>query len=124
VRLLYLARDNWASVPDLISTPARVTKARILMAVPIEDADPSGDAAEPFGDHNAEHLFRVGIGPYDLSATMPAEPGRDPLLALSQNPRQFVPLRRVTVNFVDGRSISYAGVLVNRSHIDVLTVER
>lgn len=112
---------NEAIRMDLGPMQARVTKSRILMAIPIEEPRRPIHQQDPCRNGIGRDCW-VGAGPYEVSGMLHTEVGRDPMIALSQQIGDFIPLTDVTVTFPDGRTMEYPTVLVNRSHLDMLAV--
>lgn len=102
---------------------AQFTKARILFVLPIDEPRRALVGANPAWRQTITRECRLGVGPFEISGKVHAEPGRDLRVSLRMLDKQFMPVTQASVRFPDGVQREYPAVLVNRKHIDLVALD-
>jgi hypothetical protein len=108
---------------DLVRSHGQVTKDRLLFVVPVSEPNRPAGVSNSAWKQTTKYGAWAGVGPYTISGTIHTEAGRDPRIALRLLDKQFVPFTGATITFPDGTARSFATVIVNRQHLDLLALE-
>ncbi len=100
-----------------------VTKASILLAIPIAEPTRPQHTDNAAWRPTAKRACWAGIGAYRVRGWIHTENGRDPHMALRLLDKDYLPVTDVTITLPDGSTREVPTVLVNRSRLDVLTLE-
>jgi hypothetical protein len=118
-------RTRSGAVLDLSQTMAGLTKAQILMAIPIFEPE-STERAEGAGlSWYLKYRCRAVVGQYSIAGNVHAENYRDPRLLLrALEQRQFLPLSDAEITYTDGTTVQRSTVILNRWHLELLSVPK
>ncbi|MDQ2743403.1 MAG: hypothetical protein M3Z66_14075 [Chloroflexota bacterium] len=100
-----------------------VTKASILLAIPIAEPARPQQTDNAAWRPTAKRACWAGVGAYRVRGWIHTENGRDPHMALRLLDKNYPPVTEVTITLPNGSTREVPTVLVNRSRLDVLTLE-
>lgn len=118
-----LSADGNHGPIDLSAGFGQLTKAHVLLVVPLEEPVRSPGLAQTPWKPMLQRQCWVGIGPYTISGTIHTEVGYAPSVALRMLDKQFLPLTHATLRRPDGTEHTHDIVIVNRYYADVLVLE-
>jgi hypothetical protein len=108
---------------DLSQTMAHLTKARLMFVVPLEEPAAIRDATA--WSWYLKYRCWAAVGRYHIEGNVHAENYRDPLLLLrALEQRQFLPFSDAEVTSPDGTVAQHDAVIVNRWHLELLSVPK
>jgi hypothetical protein len=116
-------RLSSGSVRDLSDTVAHLTKAQVMFVVPTFEPMPS---REPTAwSWYLKYRCWAAVGRFHLTGNVHAENYRDPKLLLrALEQRQFLPFSDAEITHPDGTVVPHDVVIVNRWHLDMLSVPK
>jgi hypothetical protein len=107
---------------DLTGSYAHVTKSRVLFVIPLREPRRPRSQMNAAWKQTVERRCWAALGPYTLCGTMHTEVGADDRFLLRLLDRQFVPITQAVVTSPDGTARDYGAVIINRAHLDLLTL--
>lgn len=101
-----------------------ITKSHVLFVLPDREIAPTDPLGEPLRSETQTHRCLVGVGRHTITGDLHIDPDKNPRLLLrSLEERRFIPFTKSTVTFPDGTRRDAPTAIVNRAHIELLTVE-
>jgi hypothetical protein len=109
---------------DLSNTMAHLTKAQLMFVIPLMEPEVRERDSSSWSWY-LKYRCWAAMGHYHVVGNVHAENYRDPRLLLrALEQRQFLPFSDAELTYPDGRVVTYPAVIVNRWHLEVLSVPK
>jgi hypothetical protein len=102
---------------------AHLNKSELLFVLPIKEPTEASGQSQVAWEWKPTQRCWVAAGRYYLAGNVLSDVGRDPRQVLrSLEQKVFLPVMSAAINFPDGSTRDYPAVIVNRLHVELLSV--
>jgi hypothetical protein len=124
VQATHVQRHSGGQVVEVSGHPAYLSKAHLLVVIPIDEPVDSAAAGPSLRKGTISQTCWAALPGYSVVGRLHMDAGRHPRLFLrSLEQRQFVPLTDARITFPDGTVRDYPAVVINRHQVHLLVFD-